>query len=270
MDVALSLLGHEFRIRCECERALALVKRNFSAALSSPSDQAAACYQINAHAEGWALVLGTQRVIAADAADLLYLIERQLVLDLQAARADLLFVHAAVLGDENGAILLVAPSGTGKSTTALALAERGLRYLSDELAPVDVERGVVHPYPHALCLKTALPARYRGKGFATGPTAHIGAEYLNLANLPLPLHTLFFLMRGDEPGPWLHAISQAQAAAHLFPEVLNGLAHPAYGLDAALRMSAQPAAWLLHLGDVDASADAIMAALTRQSSGVPA
>lgn len=53
-------------------------------------------------------------------------------------------VHAAAVGDGEGAVLVVGQGGSGKSTTALACAAAGLDYLSDDYALVDPERGVVH------------------------------------------------------------------------------------------------------------------------------
>lgn len=53
-------------------------------------------------------------------------------------------VHAAAVGDGDGAVLVVGQGGSGKSTTALACAAAGLRYLSDDYALVDPERGLVH------------------------------------------------------------------------------------------------------------------------------
>lgn len=60
-----------------------------------------------------------------------------------------LMVHASVVGDDHGAIVIPGPSGTGKSTMAAALVDRGLRYLSDEIAPI-VTGGMVVPYPKPL------------------------------------------------------------------------------------------------------------------------
>ena len=48
--------------------------------------------------------------------------------------------------------VLAAPPTTGKSTLTLALLERGLAYLSDELAPVDLPTRCVYPYARAVSL----------------------------------------------------------------------------------------------------------------------
>jgi hypothetical protein len=104
--------------------------------------------------------LTTTSGIAGGCRRLLFHLDKDLTIALQLQRADLFFLHAAVVALDDRAVVLSAPSGTGKSTLALALLENGFDYLSDELAPIDVQRLTVHPFPHALCLKSPPPAPY--------------------------------------------------------------------------------------------------------------
>jgi HprK-related kinase A len=64
-------------------------------------------------------------------------------------------VHAAVLARDDRAVLLPAPPGSGKSTLCAALALRGWRLLSDELALIEPESGSVCPLPRPISLKNA-------------------------------------------------------------------------------------------------------------------
>jgi energy-coupling factor transporter ATP-binding protein EcfA2 len=63
------------------------------------------------------------------------------------ARQDLLWLHAGVMARDGRAVLLCGPTGQGKSTLVAQLATRGWDYLSDEIAPIDAERGSVFPFP---------------------------------------------------------------------------------------------------------------------------
>jgi hypothetical protein len=56
-------------------------------------------------------------------------------------------IHAAAVGDENGAVLIVGKGGSGKSTSTLACATNGLFYLGDDYTLVGVE-----PAPHVWSL----------------------------------------------------------------------------------------------------------------------
>uniref|UniRef100_L8BA56 Hpr(Ser) kinase/phosphatase n=1 Tax=Rubrivivax gelatinosus S1 TaxID=1138313 RepID=L8BA56_RUBGE len=66
-----------------------------------------------------------------------------------------LVCHAAVLERGGRALLLPAPPGSGKSTLCAALAHRGWRLLSDELALVDPVSGLVRGMARPVNLKNA-------------------------------------------------------------------------------------------------------------------
>jgi HprK-related kinase A len=61
--------------------------------------------------------------------------------------------HAAALERQGQAIILPGPSGAGKSTLCAALAARGWRLLSDEVAMVRPRDGLLQPYPRPISLK---------------------------------------------------------------------------------------------------------------------
>ena len=68
---------------------------------------------------------------------------------------DHLIVHAAVLEKDGGAVILPAPPGSGKSTLCASLAHRGWRLLSDELALLRLDDGLITPLPRPISLKNA-------------------------------------------------------------------------------------------------------------------
>jgi hypothetical protein len=65
-------------------------------------------------------------------------------------RRRVLAVHAAALVDGNCALIVAGRSGAGKTTLAVGLVRRGLGLLSDELAVLETETGVVLPYRRSL------------------------------------------------------------------------------------------------------------------------
>jgi HprK-related kinase A len=66
-----------------------------------------------------------------------------------------LMIHSAVVERGGGALLLPAPPGSGKSTLCASLVHAGWRLLSDELALLDPESGMVVPVPRPVSLKNA-------------------------------------------------------------------------------------------------------------------
>ncbi len=174
---------------------------------------------------------------------LLYIFEKDLTVELQKIRSDLFFLHAAVLEWEGKCIVLIAPSGVGKSTTAWALINNSFGYLSDELAPINLNDMTVHGYPRALGLKQEPPDYVLpDKIVITENGIHVPVSSLktNIINTPLPLHALLIL--GDhiqaEESIVVKA-STSSAAQHIYVNSLNALSHENIGLEAAVSLAAQ-------------------------------
>jgi ABC-type transport system involved in cytochrome bd biosynthesis fused ATPase/permease subunit len=78
------------------------------------------------------------------------------VLDLSYPQARwLAIVHAGAVAATRRALLLPGVSGSGKSTLTAALVGAGLRYLSDDIAPLDACTGSILPVPFALSVRRA-------------------------------------------------------------------------------------------------------------------
>jgi hypothetical protein len=195
---------------------------------------------------------------ARDSGEYMYLFEKELTIALEHACAHLLFVHAAALAYGDTAILLTAPSGAGKSTTTWGLLHHGFTYLSDELAPIDLTTLRVHPYPHALCLKNEPPQPYPlPPGVLRTPcTLHVPVSSLpgRPAAHPLALRAVFFVAYDPSATrPRVGPLGAAASAARIVPNLLNGLAHPGAGLDAAIRIVRATACYELHTADLAAT-----------------
>ncbi|HEX7166282.1 MAG TPA: hypothetical protein VF230_04805 [Acidimicrobiales bacterium] len=80
----------------------------------------------------------------------------ELVAEIEHAIAELspthVFVHAGVVGTPDGAIVIPATSGAGKTTLVAAFLRAGATYYSDEYAVLDAD-GNVHPYPRRLGIR---------------------------------------------------------------------------------------------------------------------
>jgi hypothetical protein len=210
-------------------------------------------------------------VACQDPSELLFHLDKAFTIALQLQRPDLYFLHAASVARGGRAAILAAPAGTGKSTLTLALLREGFEYLSDELAPIDLSRLVVHPYPHALCLKAAPPAPYRlPRGtLATGARLHVPVTSLDarLHREPLPLAAIFFVRRATRRPVTCRPVTPAAAVAHLMSNALNRLAHADEGLDIALMLGRTVPCFELDSTDLDAARAAVGAVLERPLDG---
>lgn len=76
-------------------------------------------------------------------------LRHQVLAQFMKARPDLLWIHGAAVERNGWALLIVGPSGRGKSTLSTRLCERGWRLLSDDAAPIRMDLNEVLPFSQA-------------------------------------------------------------------------------------------------------------------------
>jgi hypothetical protein len=266
-DLQFRILDKRIRVQCNDELFRSLVLANYEAFQES-GDSAELEYTIGRHTSGGFCISRGDETLVEETSDeaiqymVVYALEKLITIDLQNLRTDLYFVHSSALERRGRVIMIVADSGTGKSTTAWALLQHGFRYLSDELAPIDPASLDVHPYPHALCLKAPPPGPYPlpDKTIRTERTLHIPVTRLpsSIVKYPKPLRALFFLQRDTNVSvPTFAEVSSAEAGARLYTNTLNALAHPGSGLDVAIRIADAVPAFRLNAGELQATCELI-------------
>jgi hypothetical protein len=265
------LFGQHVTVACETGDSAAVLGTLYGAFVS-PEEQAPIqpplAYTVGRGPTGEFLIRrGAEGLPPADSTGmLLFHFEQDLVVELQKRRSDLYFLHSAVLEREGHALLLVAESGGGKSTTTWGLLHHGFRYASDELAPIDLTTGLVHAFPHALCLKADPPAPYPLPAgvLRTSRSWHVPVGLLPsaLAPNPLPLDAIVFLRyRPDIDRPGIRRMGAAESTARLYTQALNPLAHPADGIDAALQIVRGVRCYGLETADLDATCGLVVRTL---------
>lgn len=182
-----------------------------------------------------------------------------------AAGEGLVLLHAAALADEAGQVLgLVAPSGTGKSTAAIALSLDALGYVTDETLAVDANL-TVRPWPKPLAIGD----------HAAGVKQLCGPDELGLAKAPagpnrLTLRRLVVLDRSPaHRQPRVVQLSTAEALSIVVAQSssLVRLAHPLRRLETML--SAVGGAWRLEYAEI-AAAVPVLRELLGRSEVAPA
>lgn len=163
-------------------------------------------------------------------------------------RGNLLMLHAAGLAsaDGTGALVMYAPSGTGKSTAATSLGRR-LGYLTDETVAIDDDDVIkTHPKPISVIVTTRSDkVEHSPDELGLGPTVR-GARVR--AVVELRRHETFTepeLVPVDLIDGLLHALAQTSSVA-LVPHPLDRLAH-------LLAHSGGP--WQLQYAEIDTCLD---------------
>jgi hypothetical protein len=274
LSLTLSILRQRVHIDCADAETARLVRANFGAMIDGdlscpPGNDADWRYRMEPRAQPPGYLLsrpGQDSVFEAEPAGLVYALEKDITLELQRRRADLFFLHASAVAFQGRAVLIVAESGGGKSTTTWGLLHHGFEYLSDELSPVDVASMQVFPYAHALCLKREPPPAYPlpADVLNLGRTMHVPAQSLPGATVlaPCRLVAVFLLKYSSEHVvPRVRALGAAEASVRLYVNALNPLAHPLHGLDAVVRIAESVPCFDVESGELAATCALIRANL---------
>lgn len=194
-------------------------------------------YQVDRRAQEYIAHRDDAVLTASGLGELVFNIEKDITLALQRLRTDLYFIHAGVVLSKRGAVLIIGASGAGKSTLTWGLVQSGYGYLSDELAPVEPQSLRVFPYPHALCLKREPPPPYTlpATTLRTDETLHIPvAAFAAQPAVASAIGAIVFVQYAPaHTAPAAREISAGSAAARLYTQALNPLAHTRMGLPAA-------------------------------------
>ena len=266
MQLVLSIFDQTILVNVESARLLSILKKIYGSMQAINSDlQANLEYTITKNKEhqlSWITISrdGIDDLRTNDIGEFIFLFEKDMTIELQKLRSDLLFIHSAALDFEGNGLLLVAPSGTGKSTTAWALINSGFTYLSDELAPIDVKSMSIYPYHHALCLKSKPPIfELPDNTLYTSQTIHIPCDGLKIAQLT-SLKAIFFLdFDATLKEAEITSISTAEAVGNLYSNSLNILAHGAddNGLNIAVNVAKYTQNYRLRSNDLEKTCKAV-------------
>lgn len=147
-------LSWRFDVYCSSPVVAAEVRRAL-VDLHSPGAAAAARYELvspSAGAAGRLTLHGANVLVSQDEpllyATLLWHLNRAVV----ASSADHVLLHAAAAEVDGRAVVLCAPSESGKTTLVAALVAAGWRYLTDEVVAVQPADGWLTPFPKPMSI----------------------------------------------------------------------------------------------------------------------
>ncbi len=190
-----------------------------------------------------------------------YNLEKDITIELEKLCSSLFFMHGAALEKNGEVLLLTGRSGAGKSTTTWGLLNTGFSYLSDELAPINLESMHVIPYPHAVCLKQHPPLYPLPDNILkTNRTMHVPVELLptdsHLESFPLT-KIIIVEYSTDNLKPVLTKLSDAEACVNIYTNGLNQLAHENEGLAGASKIAQHCACYVLAAANLDDTCELI-------------
>ncbi len=189
------------------------------------------------------------------------------------------FVHAAAVGRDSGAVLIVGKGGSGKSTTALACLAAGLRYVGDDYTLVGSHEGPMVYGLYNTAKLTGPPDLARFPDLADSISnperlatekamIFLGRHHPDRLAAALPLRAILVPRITHQPGTSVHAITAGAALAALAPSTLLQLPGSDTGaLQAMAALVRRVPCYELRLGNEIARIPAVISNLLTELGG---
>lgn len=136
-----------------------------------------------------------------------------------------LWIHGACLVREDELILLVAQTGTGKTTLSLGLLAHGYRLLTDDIILMDMETGAFLPLPRCPKYREPAPTFLAAAGFDLQRDARTMGHYVllpphRLQSQPVsgPPSRIYCLQRTADAAPGAQKLSLTDGLLALLPQ----------------------------------------------------
>lgn len=138
-----------------------------------------------------------------------------------------LLIHAAAVERNGRAIILPGESGSGKSTLGALLGEKGWRLLADEFVMIEIDSGLIRPFPRAISLKNesiaameavvADPGRFgpRLTGTPKGELRHLRPAPDAIARMDEPAEPALILFPTFGPMAAVEGVSRSELFARI-------------------------------------------------------
>jgi HprK-related kinase A len=173
-----------------------------------------------------------------------------------------LLLHAATAEKDGRALIMTGESGAGKSTLAALLGERGWRLMGDEFALLDMDSGMLLPFPRAISLKNgaiavmeaeAEPARFgpRLAGTPKGDIRHMRPNGEALARMGEGARPALILFPRFGSAAAVRSVGSAEVFMRLTQASTNYVALGRRGFDALACLVCKTPALAIDYPDAD-------------------
>jgi hypothetical protein len=186
---------------------------------------------------------------------------------------DYLFLHAGAVASNGQAMLLTGSPDRGKSSLVLALLQRGLRYLSDDLGAIDPVSSRVYPFQKRISVRESTLVRYFPEvvgqledraGLSEGlKERFVRPEDLG-AEVGGPSSPRWIILLGEsrEGPPRLEPLTRAESVEKMAANSFNLFRYQERGIVLLSRVAADAEAFVLQGGTAPDRADLLAERLT--------
>jgi hypothetical protein len=172
---------------------------------------------------------------------------------------DRLLVHAAAASTPDGAVLLLGPSGAGKTTMVAALIRSGFGYVADEIVAFDHASTTAQPYQKAITLKAGSRFLFPDVRDALGPPEggpgslwHVPVDALRsqAGAAAAPVRSIVELRYHADAATAIEPIAERDALAAIVANCFNGDRLDEHGFATASKLATVAPAHRLVFSDL--------------------
>ena len=209
-----------------------------------------------------------EKSASSDSYKLLRFLYREVARKFIDASPELVWVHAGCAAGEDGAVLMPGRWGHGKSTLTLELHRRGLRYVSDDLVPIDPATGKALPFACSPQVRRSSAGTLSREQVSGLPKFRISLQPEDVAQEPQLLAMLVFPTFAENEQARLTSISPAQAAGQLLENCISFPNNSDATIQSLCGSIEELPMYNLVFGNAEAAGDLIMAALAQDKEKI--
>jgi len=173
---------------------------------------------------------------------------------------EFVWLHAGCASSDTGAVVLPGPWGHGKSSLVLKLYDRGWSYLSDDITPVDTEKGEVLPFPGTPHVRPDAKRELPRERLGDMSKSAVSLDGSRVSDGPQPLSMIVFPQFEKGAPAELSPLSPAQAVAELLENCLSFTKNDDAAIQRLCALVERLPLWRLRFGDAAAAADVLVEA----------
>ena len=193
-------------------------------------------------------------------------VEREINQYLVGVLPDRLLLHGAAVCRNGQVIVLPATAGSGKTTLAGGLVQRGCGYLTDELVILEDQSNRIEPFPKALSLKEGSFALFEPLGpDPTGPEYdrvwYLDPERLRPGSVikrPMPIGWVVLPRYEGGAATRVESLTVGETVLGLFENTVNIGRHKEKGLDQLIGIAQRAPGYRLVFGDLGEACEVVL------------
>lgn len=247
-DIVLAFDGKRLLVRTDVDEVVDFVTSSHEAMITETDGTPDRVMQITRTADGYSLDSYFFNG-SGSAAFLFDLIRLRIASAFIEMRPDLLWIHSGVVAKEGQALLIVGASGQGKSTLVTILHAQGWVFLSDEMAPIDVAKGFVLPYPRTPVRRIPVANELDPLHVSGLPKESYAPQRDSISTAAVRIGAVVFPRFSHGGDTVIKKLSAGDASIELMRSCTNFSDHKAEAVTALAQLASRVPSWVVTYSD---------------------